>query len=235
MSIRRILGLRYSQAIPAVVGVAVLLLFSGCEAPGPTTLGSEDGATDQAAGVLHKAEGGRFVFHPFGRGQESAPVALSKPALRVVSATKTFLPGVEDEMRARHPEYVVGDQVQAKKAVLVAREESVPPPGVTVEMSLYSGTRLEDISVAFEPSGYEFERPARLRILLKGELTEEEVSGLQAYHISGDTVEPIDPRLVLTDAGNWRIIIRVPGFSEYSLGGDDDDVPPDEADGGDPP
>ena len=117
----------------------------------------------------------------------------------------------------------------------MVKEESVPPPGVTVDMTLYSGTRLEDISVVFGPSGYQFDGPARLRILLWGELTEEEVSSLQAYHISGDTVEPIDSNLVLTDAGNWRIIIKVPGFSEYSIGGDDEAEDDECWDGIDPP
>lgn len=235
MATRRLLRLRPSQAIPALVGVAVLLLCTGCGGPGGPVTGPEGASAAQDIGDPTQAQGKRFVFYPFGRAQDRTPVALSRPARRSKSATKAFEPGVEDQMEVRLNGYIVGMQTQAKKAVLVVKEESVPPPGVTVDMTLYSGTRLEDISVVFGPSGYQFDGPARLRILLWGELTEEEVSSLQAYHISGDTVEPIDSNLVLTDAGNWRIIIKVPGFSEYSIGGDDEAEDDECWDGIDPP
>jgi hypothetical protein len=90
-------------------------------------------------------------------------------------------------------------------------------------MTVTSGTTLDDIRIEFDPSGLVFDPPALLELRLRGPVTEDEVR--QAQHIYGDdpaNIEAIETETYANGQTYLTVCISVPGFSEYSIGGDDE-------------
>ncbi len=79
-----------------------------------------------------------------------------------------------------------------------------------------STTSLSDVSVVFTPSGIVFNPPATLTLLLRGELSEEELNALKAYHHHNGMVTEISVAIV-DGKKEWKITVKIPGFSRYSL------------------
>ncbi|MBT3602663.1 MAG: hypothetical protein HOE48_05365 [Candidatus Latescibacteria bacterium] len=88
----------------------------------------------------------------------------------------------------------------------------------TISMTVTTGYTLDDVTVTFGPSGLVFTQAAKLVIKLKGGDPE----AVEAFHFSQDQVSAADIRRIVYDDGRagWRIVLNIPGFSRYSLGGD---------------
>ena len=90
---------------------------------------------------------------------------------------------------------------------------------VLIDMTVYSGSRLSDVNVVFNPSGLSFDPAATLTIRLMGPVTAQEVQTAWHFCNDGRYIELITTEV--TKQGNILTVqIRVPGFSRYSLGGD---------------
>ena len=90
-----------------------------------------------------------------------------------------------------------------------------------ITMEVHSGTTVDDIRVVFSPSGLAFSPMASLTMRLRGPVTAEQVSSAQHICGGGKIIESITTE---TDRkGNSFLVVelKVPGFSIYSLGGDD--------------
>ncbi|MDA0747481.1 MAG: hypothetical protein O2954_13255 [bacterium] len=116
-------------------------------------------------------------------------------------------------------------EVQVKEATFLVDKYSVPSESgdVRITMTVYSGYSFDDVVVKFEPSGFNFlpEKPAHLKLKLRGKEVPEDVKG---YHAHGAEVEETE---ITYEEHNGLlekyviVTLKVPGFSEYSLGGDD--------------
>ncbi len=116
------------------------------------------------------------------------------------------------------------DGVQVEKAKFEVEKGSIDE-SKRIKMRVTSGSSLGQIKVEFGPSGTVFSPAAKLTLDLKGKLTEEELAGLTAYHLEGDGEVSV-VKLVVTETRDIiRLEIQVPGFSSYSMGGDDDFTP----------
>jgi len=96
---------------------------------------------------------------------------------------------------------------------------------VDISLTAFWGDELGDVSVAFTPSGLDFNPPATLEIALHGPLTDDMFAG-GAYHVDANgnaTQAEFEIRKELTDGNNseWVVVIKVPGFSRNALGGGD--------------
>ena len=92
----------------------------------------------------------------------------------------------------------------------------------TITMSVI-GDDLSSLVVGFQPAGLVFNKPASLRILLgrdRVDLSVEEIRNLIGLHLyANGNVEQVDVRSMrLRREGVW-LVIEVPGFSRYALGG----------------
>jgi hypothetical protein len=75
------------------------------------------------------------------------------------------------------------------------------------------------VAVAFTPSGLAFRPNATLEIVLVGKVDKKQVQ--KAYHTTGKGEVTELPIKVRGGRKYVKIRIKVPGFSRYSLGGDD--------------
>ena len=142
------------------------------------------------------------------------------------SVSGTFDPLLGGQLNSSFNKYTTDDttQVQVKSTTFTVDQGSITAPAL-IDMTVYSGYSLNDVAVAFGPVGLIFSPEATLTIVLWGEIDPDAV---YAYHTSGTTVTQISTEIV-EGKKTWTIILKVPGFSEYSLG--DDYVPPPEGGG----
>jgi hypothetical protein len=87
-----------------------------------------------------------------------------------------------------------------------------------ISMSVSSGNTLDDIDVAFTPSGLSFTPEAKLTLVIIGPVSAEDIES--ATHIFGDgQIESVETTAV-DRKRKTRVVIVVPGFSRYGF--DDD-------------
>lgn len=110
------------------------------------------------------------------------------------------------------PQYTADSDIQVQSVEFVVAKGALQAD-THITMDVYSGTSIEDIRVVFGPSGTEFVPSAVLNLKLSGNVKPED---LVAYHYSADQVTDA----VIEKESGWKVIIDVPGFSRYSLGGD---------------
>ena len=88
---------------------------------------------------------------------------------------------------------------------------------VVITMTVF-GSTLDDLAIAFEPSGFQFVIPAVLKIDMESEDEDLESSDIQVFHIyqDGTTVEAeiLD---IDADDDELEVEISIPGFSRYGL------------------
>ena len=185
---------------------------------------------------------------------DQPPAALAKPGgqkHRTVDASTTGVSSTTDQLytQSDHGLFsdhqggtlkvtmpVYGDETTVRvKHVLFEVEPGSLTRKVKIRMTCYSGYTLEDVWVAFDPAGVTFAPPARLTLHLWGPVTAEDVQEVRHIYGSGSNVESITTEVSTNGEAFLKIVFDVPGFSEYSLGGDDDDLYADEADAGDCP
>ena len=100
---------------------------------------------------------------------------------------------------------------------------SVPEDGVTgpveISMTVY-GQSLSELLFQFTPSGLVFNSDAQLEILIGKDWVDLPLDDLVAYHEHEDgTVEYAQIVMVEDWGAETRILISIPGFSRYSMGG----------------
>ena len=148
----------------------------------------------------------------------------AKPAagVRIYSGTDSgwFYRHRDGRLSVDFREYAREDQVQVKKATFEVAKGSIDSK-VEITMTVYSGSSLADIQVQFNPSGLGFDPSATLTLELKGDLDAEDLDGLKAYHIEGSKVTEISVQVSPEGRKRLELILKVPGFSRYTLGDGD--------------
>ena len=86
---------------------------------------------------------------------------------------------------------------------------------VEISVSL-QGDVLSNLVVEFGPSGLEFKKPAYLWVKVGADKMD--ADGVRVMHISKDGSEEISTYLKKGRDGNYYIVLKVPGFSRYSMG-----------------
>lgn len=177
--------------------VLACLIWAGC--------GQAPLATDEELNTLPRAEkktrSGRKL------AEEVADGVFTN------SVSGTFKPNKKGKLVVEFPKYDA--DVRVRSAELIVDKGSLAQK-TTITMDVTSGNSLEDVSVVFGPSGTVFDPSASLVIKLKGG----DPGVLQAYHYSDDQVTDAEiKKETLSDGSSgWKIVLKVPGFSRYSLG-----------------
>ena len=96
-------------------------------------------------------------------------------------------------------------------------EEGGVGEDVVITMTVF-GSTLDDLAIAFEPSGFQFLIPAVLKIDMKSDDENLESSDIQAFHIYHDGTS-VEAEIIGLDADDdeLEVEISVPGFSRYGL------------------
>ena len=110
------------------------------------------------------------------------------------------------------------DLVCVKKVKFKVDKKSIEQT-YDISMTVFTGSTLEDVMLAFTPSGIAFEPPATLEIYVEGAV---DADLLKAYHITGDGEVTEVGMDIDKKRKEWKITIKVPGFSRYDLSGNDD-------------
>ena len=216
----RVTGFWPRRLLPVLVVVA---LMAGCggEAPLPTSPDRADTAWD--------------VTGPADR--LTKPPTEDLASLRSETDTDTYWPGFGCYLFVGFKSYGSETDVTVKDAWFSAYGGTLQPEEqLDITMTVTSGATLDDVKIEFDPSGLVFDPPARLGIRLGGPVTEEEVR--LAQHIYGDdpdNIELIETETYANGQALLTIYIDIPGFSEYSVGGDDEAEDDECWDGIDPP
>jgi len=136
---------------------------------------------------------------------------------RVESAQKAMSGG--GDLKVKFKKYGSKSDVIVKEARFSVAANSIVGGGEhEISMDVHSGATVGDVDVVFGPSGLVFDPPAELNLKLRGPATPEDVR--QALHIHGDGayVETIGVESDKNGNSFLRILLKVPGFSRYSLG-----------------
>ena len=137
---------------------------------------------------------------------------------RVQSAQKTMSDG-GGSLGIKLKKYGSKNDVIVKEAQFSVAPNSIVGGGQhEIAMEVHSGTTVDDVDVVFGPSGLTFDPPAELNLKLRGPATPADVQ--EALHIHGDGayVETIGVESDKNGNSFLHILVKVPGFSRYSLG-----------------
>lgn len=204
----------------ALAGVALL---AGCTDLGQSPLAPEPMAAVQETGGAIRSSPGPFTI-AFSPG---ALVRATKPAGKTSiytdyteTATEWFSLDKKGKMHVKFKKSAADDQVQVEKATFDVKKGAISRAS-EITMTVHSGSELAHVMVEFTstPTGLTFDPPATLKIVLRGDLTEEELAELVGYHDYGTGVEKIEVEYK-DGKKKTTITMKVAGFSRYSLGGD---------------
>ncbi len=206
-----------TSAVFAMLALAGIALISGCgnlqapAAPGQTpTVQKTNGSAYSSDGPF------TLVFSPKAldpsRARAAKPTASNK-------ISGPFSPKKGGKLEVKLDDRGDDHSVSVQKATLEVQKGSIDHE-VEISMTVLSGSALDDIAVLFTPSGLRFTPPAKLTLVLNGNLDEQDVKALKAYHIEGQTSQEISVLVYPSGKNEWTVILKVPGFSIYSLGND---------------
>ncbi len=226
-------GNHYSpkKAFYFMLTLAGIFLFAGCGFLNQNPLAPPATAKPQA-GVKSASNPGLFAitFSPNALDPATRATKPSGGSLYTETASGWFSPESSGKLKVKFEYDDDGDDddddddgddiLRVEKAKFEVEEGSIDQD-VEITMTVQSGTTLEDVGVLFSPTGQEFNPFAKLTLCLEGELDEEDLGSIKAYHIEGDSVTELSVKISERDDDEWKIIVDVPGFSRYSLGGND--------------
>ncbi len=205
-----------TRALFTLVVSAGTALLSGCGglerhplAPHPVTGRQEAGPSLS----------GHPVYLTLSRG---APLRAAKRVtgseVYARSASGWFSPDRGGQLNVSFGKYTANDfaAVQVRSAKFVVDKGAIDAAH-QITMKVFSGYSLNDVAIEFSPAGLRFNPSATLTIVLWGDLDPEEV---HVYHIEGSTITEVSADFE-EGKKTWTIIIKIPGFSTYSLGGDE--------------
>lgn len=210
------------RAVFAALALGGIALLSGCGNMNQSPLSSGAALAPQNSGgssagissAQPASNAGTIVF------SDGSAIRLSKPAgdLTTKSAQGYFSPRFGGMLSVFFPTRYVEGEVQVLSAIFTVKRNSIDQ-GTNISMAVTSGSSLNDISIAFTPSGLTFHPDAQLRLILLGKL---DPSLVGAEHI--DDQGHVTKLKIQNIAGFgmiWTVTLDIPGFSGYSLGGDD--------------
>lgn len=217
---------RYLTIQAVCTALALGGLLAGCGGVNQQPLAPERAATLQKADESAYSNDNPFtlVFAPKGFDLSKARVRAAKPTV-VREATGLFSPRRYGRLEVRFNPGDGDDDdddrggnsgVRAQRATFEVKKGAIDRE-VEISMSVFSGSALTDIGVKFTPSGLKFHPPARLEIVLQGDVNKKDLQGLKAYHIEGGKVTEISIK-VTGNKNNLTLTLEIPGFSIYSIG-----------------
>lgn len=227
--------LQLRSGLIAAVLLGGLFLLNGCGDFGRSPLVSTPGqSTPSVQKASEQAKwnpnNGYLVFSKRAATRAMKPAILdSESGLYHLEEAKEFTPAdggsmeIDFEQPAGGPEDV---QVRYVTFTVPANSIGTLPPNVEngnylITLNANSGTSLDDVLMQFGPSGLTFVPHAVLDIKLVGNV---DISGMgtEAYHVEGDGTVTVVPMTVTATEDGCEISIEVPGFSSYSMGGEDE-------------
>jgi hypothetical protein len=211
-----------------VTGVA---LFTGCGDLSRSPLVSDSGSVEtiqEDAGMA--ASGGTFSIafspnRPDGSGLLTKPAGDKKLSKKSTGKKVKARKGGRLQVKLNHRGKAEKGVVRVQKVRLDVKRGSMKKD-TKISMKVTSGTTLEDVLVEFGPSGLKFSQTAVLTIWVKGDIDEKKMKKLAVYHIEEDDPDDDDnekevskARVRIKKVGKktWKIIIKVPGFSDYDV------------------
>jgi len=222
----------FSSALLVVLGLAFMVFANGCSNSsmplGPTQ--AEEQSVETQAQPAKKLGGlvGGLVETDLVKGVTYTADSVVNYQSQVETDSDIFVFGRSEDLWVKfglYSDYLAGD-IQILEAKFYAGRRSVPSESGKVEiiMEAHSGTTMDDILVNFEPHGFDFDPryPAKLQLTLVGKDVPETRDGY--HHHEPDDVEKIDVSYQEYNGILMKVVvitIKVPGFSMYSLGGDD--------------
>ena len=213
-----------SRAVLSGLTLAAFVLLGGCADMSRSPFGPGGGVAIEGGGAQAVSSESPFTI---GFSREAAPFAGKRAkerdnsevesALQTLSASGTFTTRRGGKLEVKFPQPRDRNSFYVEKVKFEVKRGSIDRT-CEITMKVTAGDALEDLEIEFTPSGVVFDPPAEMAIYLKG------VQHLDAvvYHITGDG-ESTEAKIVTDGKGKkgWKITVAVPGFSRYSLGGDD--------------
>ena len=195
---------RYSRLVLAAAG---LWLLSGCGTD-HTPTASTPGATQPSSRMGYIS----FAAGPGAHGAAKIAYDLIGPALR---ETKTITPNGGSVRLVENGGSGGEDNLKAELNVSAGALNQ----DTDITMAL-QGSTLADILIGFAPDGLVFNTPAELWLKVGPALVDLPTETMVALHTDSNGVTQEVPILQLfeRDGATW-VVIQVPGFSVYSLGG----------------
>jgi len=233
------------RATVSLAGLALGALLVGCGAMDRTPMASDEAVVEDVPASA--MDGARLVFSPTALLQGAAKRVKSDASSLTRKAAKRFNPNWRDDLSVVFPKYGDKDILRVKKARFIVKRKSItglePNSGrkYKISMEVTTGTTLDDIEIAFTPSGLKFAPEATLKLLLKGTMSvggARKLAGVDSededdsddgtpgdegviYHVSKNGQITQVPVTIREKKSGWLLTIRIPGFSEYNW----DDVP----------
>lgn len=223
------------HAFLTALAVGGIVLLNGCGNMNQSPLSSGAAVVPQSGGAASSGAGTfTLTFSPNATGQiraskpggpsgkaGSGNTAVSSDVLHYASASGKFTTDKGGKLEVNIPDYSKGKDsgvdVQVDKVKFTVKGHSIDQDA-EITMQVQSGSTMKDIVISFTPTGLKFSPPAKLEIYLSGTV---DSKNLDCYHMhDGELVSSFAPN-VKKERANWKVTIDVPGFSSYSLGGDD--------------
>lgn len=206
------------KTIFAALALAGIALLIGCGGLSQQPLAPDRTATLQKADESAYSSDSPFtlVFSPKALDRSKTPFRAAKPVV-FKTATGWVSPAWGGLLNVSFSGDVDKGVVRLRGATFVVAPGSVASP-VEISMTAFYGSTLEDVGCKFTPAGLKFKLPGILTFVLVGNLDKEDFKGLKVYHIEGNTVTELSVQVQRSGKNEWTIIIKVPGFSIYSLG-----------------
>lgn len=219
------------------MGVALLAIAGGCGDMDRSPMATDTGVVAETAAL---ETGAKLVFSPRALTSFAAKTAGSEQLLRKKNVSKRFDPRKNGSIALKFANYGDSDILRVKKASFKVKKNSIgglEPNSrnkYKISMEVTTGTKLDDIVIAFTPAGLKFAPRAKLQLLLKGrmdvggaaklagandddDMSDDGDEGEEAfmYHVSKDgEISKVLVKVKEKKSG-WLLTIRVPGFSNY--------------------
>jgi len=161
-----------------------------------------------------------------GTSTTTATASSTGQTLYTKSASGWFSPGSGGSLDVKFAnKYGSWTDVRLKSATFQVAPGAIAAKTL-ITMDVTTGYTIDDVSVKFGPSGLTFNPEATLTLVFWGgsPVTEEELRlrEAQGYHITGDGyISTVTQETDTQGNAYYIIVIKVPGFSRYSLGGND--------------
>lgn len=202
------------RAVFAFLAVTGFALLNGCGDLDRSTLITDPGATVQEGAAV----GNDRATIAFSAGSS---IRAAKPAGGMTSQTDQgwITPKKGGKLKVSFGPPSADGGVRVKRATFEVEKGSIDA-AYDISMTVYTGTTLREVRVEFTPSGIRFHPPATLTVVLWGKVDDDVV---KALHIDGSGAVLEEIAVTVEDGKKVTILVlKVPGFSRYDLGGDDD-------------
>lgn len=205
----------FTSAVTTTLALAGIALLGGC-----ADLARAPLAPEQPAAVQPEAQAQHRASKPVATAGSHAYNTHAFSTFRSQTATGWFARRAGGALAVDFSDYAQDHQVQVDRATFAVKAGSLDKGRAQISMTVTSGTRLSDVEITFGPSGVVFNPHATLTLVLKGKLTAGELEALKSYHYHHGATTQISHSVSSSGDNVWTIILDIPGFSRYSLGGD---------------